>query len=223
MSLDVTVLGVAINESVNDISCFSFNDGEINISVSGGNPPYTYQWSNLSEDEDITNLSPGLYEIIVTDDEDCFETATYTIQEPALLVASIETFDVDCFGDNTGSVIVDVNGGTPPYIQTWSGGANPNNLFSGVYDLTVTDANSCAFVISEIVINQPELELELSANIVDVLPCNGDQTGSISPIASGGTPPYEYFAPGVNNLNLLFRPSTSIQIQGSSIIFNFFL
>jgi gliding motility-associated-like protein len=189
---------ILINETITNISCFEFNDGSIDLSLSGGTPPYIVEWSTGSFNENISNLSPGVYDVIVTDNEGCFETATFQITEPTLLIASVSSFDVLCFGENTGSITPIISGGTPPYTESWSGGADPNNLFAGVYSLTITDANSCIVTVDDIIINQPDLELALTANIIDVFPCNGDQTGSIEPIASGGTFPYQFSTtPGV--------------------------
>ncbi|MCS7084668.1 MAG: SprB repeat-containing protein, partial [Bacteroidia bacterium] len=67
-----------------------------------------------------------------------------------MLWAGVTVENVRCFGDNTGSIAVTVNGGTPPYQYVWTG---PNGfssgdediaeLFAGNYDLVVTDANGC--------------------------------------------------------------------------------
>ena len=204
---------IVINEVINNISCFQEDDGSIDLTIFGGTSPYTYSWSTLDNLQDINNLSPGVYEITVTDDEGCFESALYDIEEPELLTATVSTIDVDCFGDNTGLAISDINGGTPPYIQSWSAGANPNNLFAGTYSLLVTDFNGCTYTINDIVINQPDSELELTASIIDVLPCNGYQTGSILPIASGGTPPYEYFSPGLLEFDNLFSGNYVVYVE----------
>ena len=217
---------IIIDSSVSDVSCFTFDDGEINITISGGNSPYTFDWSNGSSDEDLNNLPPGIYELIVFDNEGCFENAVYEISEPLLLTASVTTEDVDCFGDNTGSANANISGGTPPYTETWSGGANPNNLFAGLYDLTISDFNDCVFVISDILIDQPDSELELTASVTDVYPCNGGQNGSIDPVAIGGTPPYVYFSPGVANFNALSAGLYTVTVTdglGCEADMNFFV
>jgi len=208
---------IVINESINNISCFGFNDGSIDITISGGNAPYTFEWSSGDFNEDITDLSPGGYSVIVTDSEDCFETATYIIEEPALLTATvISTSNVDCFGNNTGNATISIVGGTPPYTESWSGGANPDNLFAGTYSVVITDLNGCTDVINDIVIDQPNEELLLNAEIIDVFPCNGDQTGSITPFATGGTPPYQYNSNGAGNLNTLFSDTYTISVEDAN-------
>ena len=57
----------SIDASVSDISCNGQNDGYINVTVTGGVLPLSYQWSNGSSNEDIYNLTSGTYSVIVTD------------------------------------------------------------------------------------------------------------------------------------------------------------
>ena len=207
---------ILINEIITDISCFQFDDGSIDLSLSGGTPPYTVEWSNNIFNEDINNLSPGLYDVTVTDTEGCFEVASFQIVEPTLLTTSVNAFDVLCFGDNSGSIVPIISGGTPPYTQTWIGGADPNNLSAGTYTLVVADSNGCIDTVNDIIIDQPDSELLLTADIVDVFPCNGDQTGSINPTASGGTPPYQYSTtPGVF-LNQLSSGLYTVSVQDAN-------
>ena len=75
------------------------NDGTIDVTVNGGVDPYTYQWSNGINSEDLQNLAPGDYELIVTDSQGCFENAIYQITEPDSLTATVSVINVACFGD----------------------------------------------------------------------------------------------------------------------------
>ncbi len=54
-----------------DVSCFGGSDGSIDITVTGGTPPYTYQWSNGMTTQDIMNVPAGVYEVVVTDSAQC--------------------------------------------------------------------------------------------------------------------------------------------------------
>ena len=207
---------ITIDENVADISCFEANDGSIDISVSGGTAPYTYLWSTLDDFEDVNSLSPGFYELTVTDSENCVQSAMYEVVEPDLLTATVQSFDVDCFGDNTGSAITSINGGTPPYNENWSSGGNPNSLFAGTYDVTVSDANGCIFIVSDVLINQPDEELDLDANVIDVFPCNGYLTGNIEPVGTGGTPPYLYSIDGASNFNNLGAGTYTVFVEDSN-------
>ena len=59
------------------------SDGEINITVTGGNPAYTFDWDNdgtgdFDDLEDLTGLTGGTY-IVVVEDDGAICTATETI------------------------------------------------------------------------------------------------------------------------------------------------
>jgi hypothetical protein len=101
--------------------------------------------------------------------------------------------NIDCFGQASGSVSVNVVGGTAPLTYAWSNGATSqtvNNLPSGSYTVTVTDANGCTDQMS-VTINQPQSSLVTTATQVNVL-CFGNPSGSIDLSVSGGTAPYVY-------------------------------
>jgi hypothetical protein len=101
--------------------------------------------------------------------------------------------NIDCFGQASGSVSVNVVGGTAPLNYAWSNGATSqtvNNLPSGSYTVTVTDANGCTEQMS-VTITQPQSSLSTTATQVNVL-CFGNPSGSIDLSVSGGTGPYVY-------------------------------
>ena len=57
--------------SVTDPLCLGVADGEIDISVLGGTPGYTFEWSNGRNREDIQNLDAGQWFVTVTDANNC--------------------------------------------------------------------------------------------------------------------------------------------------------
>jgi len=61
---------VAISD-IEDISCIGNNDGSIDLSVSGGSPPYNFIWNNGATSEDISNLAAGTYSIQISDNNNC--------------------------------------------------------------------------------------------------------------------------------------------------------
>lgn len=71
---------VTIN-SVKGTGCIDNTNGAINISVSGGTPLYKFEWSPGGQTTpNISGLSPGIYEIKVTDAAGCIGTNTATIE-----------------------------------------------------------------------------------------------------------------------------------------------
>ena len=66
-------------------------DGEIDLTVSGGVAPYTYTWANGETSEDLFNVTAGFYEVTVMDANGC-DVITNTLVEE-MSVAGIEDMD----------------------------------------------------------------------------------------------------------------------------------
>jgi hypothetical protein len=67
---------IGISKSYSKLVCPGTNTGYIDISVSGGTEPYTYNWSNDAASEDLTDLPAGKYYVDITDTKGCFVTDT---------------------------------------------------------------------------------------------------------------------------------------------------
>ena len=218
----------------------NLTSSSIDLTVTGGTPGYTYSWSNGATTEDLTNLSPGTYSVVVTDLNGCTETASYTVQNqnPVLSVASAIS-PVLCAGGQDGSIIVTAAGGNAPYNVSWTGPVVGNpagneiansggsyliaNMPAGIYTITVTDANGTSDII-QLVINQPT-PIATSLNIGSVS-CDGGNDGWINPVLSGGTFPYIFqWSNGSNSQNLsnlsagvynfIFTDANNCTMQGS--------
>ena len=185
--------GLALSTTQVNVLCSGNNTGSINLTVTGGTAPYTYAWSNNTTLEDPTGLVAGTYTVTVTDANGCTATTTVTITQPSILTSSYTQVNVGCFGNNTGSIDLTVNGGVAPYVYAWSNQAiteDLNNIPSGVYTVTATDANGCT-TTQTVTITQPQAALALSTTQVNVL-CFGNSTGSVNLTVTGGTAPYNY-------------------------------
>lgn len=68
-----------IDEEIIDASCPDEADGAISVTIEGGNPPYAFNWSNGSTDSVLLNLLAGIYDLTVTDDDDCSRTASFEV------------------------------------------------------------------------------------------------------------------------------------------------
>ncbi|SFT54150.1 gliding motility-associated C-terminal domain-containing protein [Lishizhenia tianjinensis] len=183
-----------------DVSCFNGSDGSIMLNATGGTPGYSYFWNtNPVQNSNIAvNLSAGTYTCTVTDNNGCQTLVTETIVEPsAPLSLSINDFnDVNCFGDQTGSAIAIAAGGTPNYSYSWTTAPVQNsdsatNLGAGTYTCNVYDAQGC-FASASVTISQPTQAIALSIDTIVNVACYGDNTGSASINAIGGTPGYTY-------------------------------
>ena len=100
---------ILCNEEDSD-NCYGFVD----VTVSGGTPPYTYSWSNGNTTEDLTNLCAYTYELIVTDSNGCCEVIERTIEEIPEILISINEFteNIDCNGNCNGIIDINISGGT---------------------------------------------------------------------------------------------------------------
>ena len=106
----------------------------------------------------ITELSSGNYSVTVTDANGCTLLRNFSVSQPAPLTATLTKTDVSCFGNNDGTVVATVTGGTAPYTFEWTsplgGTPDPQSLVAGIYTVTITDDNGCTFTGS-VTINQP--------------------------------------------------------------------
>lgn len=77
------------DEIISNESCDGAMDGNINLSVSNGSPPYNYAWDNGTTTDNgtgttITNLSAATYNISITDQENCVITTTLIVSTNSL-------------------------------------------------------------------------------------------------------------------------------------------
>jgi gliding motility-associated-like protein len=97
-----------------------------------------------------------------------------------------------CYGDSNGSITLNPAGGVSPFSYLWSTGAATQNLTglgTGVYLVTVSDANGCQ-QSTTIMVNQPQI---LGYNAVPwPVNCDIACNGLVDGTTTGGTPPYTY-------------------------------
>ncbi len=191
------ILGISLVSQQN-ISCSSGNNGQIDISVSGGTTAYSYVWSNGATTQDVTGLGAGTYGITVTDANGCQTIASYVITPPTTLSATETHVDVLCNAGTTGSIDLSVTGGSPAYTYQWSNAATTEDLSgigAGSFTVTVTDISGCTATQS-VTIAEPSA-IVVTATTVDAA-C-GQSNGSAAAHVTGGTPGYTYNWPTVGS------------------------
>jgi hypothetical protein len=149
---------IVVNTAATNVSCYNGTNGAINATVSGGTSPYTYNWSNGANTEDITNLTFGFYIVTVTDDYGCTATKQSLVDEPLELTITAGNGGPYQVGQ-TANFTATPAGGSLPYSYQWSEVVNGslNSVFdknpfilnaqvanSGTYTITVTDDNGCS-------------------------------------------------------------------------------
>lgn len=180
-----------------DVLCNGGNTGSVNIVVSNGTTPYSYNWSNgitlitSNTQSTINNLQSSTYTVTVNDANNCKITTTVTLTEPIAIITTFNVSNAAC-GQNNGSATATSSGGTGTLIYSWSNGANgqtADNLIAGTYTLTITDVNNCKQTES-ISVSNVGAPTATTAVALPIL-CNGG-TGGVNVTVSGGTGPYAY-------------------------------
>ncbi|HRZ41468.1 MAG TPA: hypothetical protein P5228_02055 [Bacteroidales bacterium] len=226
---------IVITPSITPVTCFGFNNGIINLSVSGGTGGYSYLWNDGNAAQNRTGLSPGTYSVTVTDGNGCTQTASgLSITQPAAALTLSQTHvNILCNGGSTGSIDLTVSGGTQfdlpadPYTYAWTrvgGGYSASTedisgLTAGTYTVTVTDKNSCTANLS-VTITQPAA-LTVSTNVTQPTcppsadpPVNAD--GAITLTVSGGAGSYTFDWTDIGLPNVFTDPQNRSGLQAGT-------
>ena len=106
---------------IDHIICYGYNEGSIDVDVSGGIKPYSYSWSNGATTQDLQGVTSGEYSVLITDASNCQEIVVAKVDETPLIVRSFDDFEnIKCNGDETGKIEISIEGGSPPYTYNWS-------------------------------------------------------------------------------------------------------
>ncbi len=193
-SFDITGLApIVIQGNVGSAS--SGNNGSILLTVSGGDPDYSYLWSTGAVTSSISGLTAGQYCVTVTDASTCQATQCFMVTSVPLGVTSVVPTGVSCAGEEDGSLVLVAGGGTAPYtlvidgetLSSTTGTFNVSNLPAGIVPYTLTDAQGTPFA-SEVTIPEPA-PFVVTPTIVHDSEDVGC-TGSITLNISGGSAPY---------------------------------
>lgn len=237
------VNNIAVNEPtmmmlsgvVTDATVFGGSDGAIDLTVTGGTSPYMFDWDNDntigdSDPEDINGLTEGTYTVVVTDNNGCTATMSFTVNQPPALTITLDAAnDPLCNGEATGNIEITVMGGVTPYTYQWDNGATSEdllNITAGTYNLTVTDDNGNVQTFN-MTLNEPDA-LASTANTTDISCFNGND-GSIQVTVTGGTAPYNYAwsnnatTSGITNLTAGNYDLTITDNQNCQLIQNYTL
>jgi len=161
-------------DSINHVVCKGDNTGNISLSVSGGQLPYSFSWNNGDTTEDLTSIFAGAYSCTITDAfGKAIQSESIAILEPAdSLATQSVTVDVSCFGGSDGIVGVIPIGGTPPFNFNWNVSIIDSSVLNGIYNVmanifivTTEDGTNCV-TTDTIVVNEPnEIQTSVSSTI----------------------------------------------------------
>ncbi len=168
--------------------------GALSVKVSGGEPPYTYIWSNGQTTDKIAQLAAGEYALTITDSKALVKSVKYTIPDPMISIAIeiIKPSSGSAEGDASANLLV--NGGTGNMTYKWDNGESlqlASKLTGGTHAVTVTDASGCSATTSFLV---PEKVIPLSVALTSVgeTKCADALTGAIQADVKGGKAPIKY-------------------------------
>jgi gliding motility-associated-like protein len=205
-TVDIHTLPI-ITLDVNNVSCYDLNDGAIDATVTNAVVPFTYSWTNEQTTEDLEQLAPGNYTLTVSDNYGCQSTAFAVITEPDVLFLTGDADSVSCFNSTDGGFDLSVNGGTLPYLYSWSNDSSMedlSNVGSGTYSVTVSDGNGCTGELTTVILSPEALTIQSSTTNAT---CTSS-TGAISINVNGGTTPYAFeWSNGSTESNLTNVPS----------------
>ncbi|MBK7128655.1 MAG: gliding motility-associated C-terminal domain-containing protein [Crocinitomicaceae bacterium] len=134
-----------------DPQCHQTPTGEISFTPGGGTPGYTYSVDNgatFTGTSPVTGLMAGVYDVVVEDSHGCQTTNTVTLTDPPPFTFNFIANNPSNCGAQDGSFEIIATAGLAPYIYTIGGTPQVNDgffggLFSGLYNLVVSDANGC--------------------------------------------------------------------------------
>jgi len=160
-------------------SCVGDSDGQIYVAASGGTGELTYTWDTESTGQLLENIAQGTYVVTISDSNNCSLDLPVAISDPATLNFRLNQInDPICNGTNSGSIILDVVAGTPPYSYSWSNGetsSNLENIAAGIYSVEVTDASGCVLAETFELQDPPKYEIKNIDEVITI--CTG---GSVS-------------------------------------------
>lgn len=141
-------------------SCNS-GSGLISTIVTGGTPPYTYEWNKEGATEaNLAIEEAGSFFVRVVDSRGCSITGNVEVTAPDAISIKPTITNPTCHDANNGAISLELSGGTAPYIIHWEDDnnvttVNRENLKAGEYVAVITDKAGCSLHY-RVVLEQPE-------------------------------------------------------------------
>jgi large repetitive protein len=219
---------LALNPISTASGCSNLQTGKIELFVSGGIGPYSYNWAvPVSSTTAIANnLKAGIYKVTVNDNVGCSSTQFVAVNSSNGPVATLTKKDQLCATGTTGFANLNVTGGTTPYTYTWNGpsgviggnASNVTNLGPNNYAYAVADANQC--IAAGIFTVKAGVSPQLSIPRIVTPKCFDSCNASIAHIISAGSLPYSIQwsngATQVSSINKLCAGKYTITVTDSN-------
>lgn len=168
------------------------NNGTVSATASGGTPGYTYEWNNgTSQANPLQGQGAGTFSLVVEDANQCQANFTTALVMSGVPLVQDNLTQPACNG-LTGTISLNVTGGTNPVTITWSHGPTGNTITepAGSYQAVVVDAGGCSTQVGPLLLVDPAV-LNATANATpETSP--GAVDGTATTNVTGGTQPYTY-------------------------------
>lgn len=191
---------LSLSSELNGVTCFGDCDATINVSASGGTTPYVFEWQDTQLLGAFrSDLCAGSYTIIVTDNNGCEISETFTIEEPDELTAdfllpnekiTVINSNVTFFNQSSGAIFYnwDFNG------IGFSSETNPTFNFPeepGEYFITLIaiGEGGCTDTITKTI----NIEDEVIFYVPNTFTPNGNQLNEVfTPVFTSGFDPFDF-------------------------------
>jgi len=173
-------------------NCNNGDNGSVLFTNTSGTGIAELFIDGIAQNNPVTNLSSGNYEAIIIDNNACSVATVFEIENPPLIIIEESITNVQCFGDNTGSVFLENTGGTGIQSILWNNTFDENpleNITAVDYSYSLSDLNACT-VEGILTLSEPEELLAAPITTDEILDVQG---GTATADISGGTPPYNFF------------------------------
>ena len=164
---------IAVN-SQTDVTCYGSNDGCASVFVTGGEPPYAYDWipyGGTNSDTSSCMLGAGMYSVISNDADGCESSISFEINEPSFTLNINDSVNASN-GVCNGSIDIIVIDGTAPFLFNWNTGDTTEDLSglcAGFYSVTVSDSNNCQINNSYIIENEYDSTITSFVDTISVV------------------------------------------------------
>lgn len=156
-------LGLTVQDSVVNETCFGSADGGAAVQPFGGTPPYNYLWPSPipSGNQFALGLSAGNYTVTITDSVGCSITNTLTVNSPPQISVLFDSVPDVCALNNPITLNAVPSGGIFAGPGVIGNIFNPINLNAGIINLKYfyTDAFGCSDSASQ------NVQVDTSVNV----------------------------------------------------------
>lgn len=183
--------GIVTSLTFSDVTCNGFADGTASIVTTGGQAPYTYEWSDGGTGATRNDLAAGNYSFTCTDADNCTDILSFPVSEPPAIVITFTATPETELNAMDGTAMATPSGGNGGFTFIWDNGETTaliENLSGGTYCVTVTDVTGCtAEACVEVETGNCGAALFFGSNSTS---CFGGSDGTANVNVAGGNHPF---------------------------------